>query len=400
MTGPRNTGIRIFPASILIICLLGTLIAVFGCGEDTPTDVEFPDPLVPPTPYWLYSVWGRGADDIYIAGQPGLILHYDGDAWETQNSGNEEKLIDVYGLADGPTYICGHNGTLLVNNGGGWSAMDSGVEENLFAVGEYLDDIYACGLNGTIRRLNGSNWVSTDLDIIGRDDSGTVIVDTLYLDEDVKSLTTIFHYGIGGSDGLIITDDVVEGSPYGWMKRVVTGGLDWITASWSSNRVGSNFWATDSGKLFQLYFTNDGMFGWHELYSPSDRGIYGMWVNYYEDINGLDHWDLFMVSVAGEILHETIIDENAEELYASLEVMHDAGTWLFDIWGYVENPGENDPDAILYNLYAVGLDGTVLHYYDPDPEDDTVLRQWYAESVGLPDSGKALPATDKFGRAF
>jgi len=399
MTGPRNNGLRFYTTIFLVSCLVGVMLAAIGCNDDETSPVEYPDPIIQPTPYWLYNIWGRDADDIYIIGQPGLIVHYDGSDWTVQDSGTEEKLVGIYGPNQNTTYVCGHNGTLLINRGGSWNTMDPGVEEDLFTIGEYDDEIYTSGFKGTLRRLNGSSWVATPIEIIERDESGTVLVDTTYLDEDVEALTNIFHYGIGGSDGLIITEDIDPNSPFSWMSRTVTGGRDWITSSWSSSNEKSNFWATSSGKLFQLEYTNTNILAWHELYSPSSDGIYGMWMYFTSNSIGHNRWDIFMVSQSGEIIHEVVIDEEQTDPFTSREIIYDADVWLFGIWGYVENPEESDPEALLYNLYVVGIDGTCLHYYDPDETDD-VERQWYPESLGLPDNGKNLPCTDKFGRAL
>ena len=52
----------------------------------------------------LYSVWGSASDDVYVVGEEGLLLHFDGSIWA-------ETIIDtlrptvVWGSAADEVYL-------------------------------------------------------------------------------------------------------------------------------------------------------------------------------------------------------------------------------------------------------------------------------------------------------
>lgn len=66
---------------------------------------------VPPMNW--YGVWGRDAEDVYVVGDGGTILHYDGTDWTAMNSGTGVQLYGVSGTATGPVYAVGQSGTVL-----------------------------------------------------------------------------------------------------------------------------------------------------------------------------------------------------------------------------------------------------------------------------------------------
>lgn len=130
-----------------------------------------------------YAVWGPAATDVYLAGQGGALLHFDGAAWSERAAGLSEDLLGLWGTTatevcavggradpgrlaefDGaawgnartvpgaqglrgvwcdptsPTYVCGGAGyTATVGSPGAAAAMDSPVTDRS------LLDIWACG---------------------------------------------------------------------------------------------------------------------------------------------------------------------------------------------------------------------------------------------------------------
>jgi hypothetical protein len=45
----------------------------------------------------FYKVWGSAEDDVYVVGQSGVVLHYDGVSWKELFVGASADLISVWG---------------------------------------------------------------------------------------------------------------------------------------------------------------------------------------------------------------------------------------------------------------------------------------------------------------
>ncbi len=59
------------------------------------------------------KIWGTSSTNLYIVGNAGTIVHYNGSTWSKQESGTTIDLRDVWGSADGKTvWACGES-----NNG-------------------------------------------------------------------------------------------------------------------------------------------------------------------------------------------------------------------------------------------------------------------------------------------
>ena len=76
----------------------------------------------------FFKVWGSDADDAYIVGQNGAVLHWNGTALEELFVGVSQDLIGVWG--DGPDQVVvvggRRNGAAAVWNGTEWSNPDLG----------------------------------------------------------------------------------------------------------------------------------------------------------------------------------------------------------------------------------------------------------------------------------
>ena len=62
-----------------------------------------------PTEQPLFSLWGRGPDDIYAVGGSvsGEVLHYDGAAWSRAHEETDNGLAGVFTTQDGPAIAVG-----------------------------------------------------------------------------------------------------------------------------------------------------------------------------------------------------------------------------------------------------------------------------------------------------
>ena len=355
----------------LVIALVTGLFLAAGCGGDDVTDPTFPPLPEPPTGTWFLGVWGSSANDVWIVGQPGLIYHWDGTAWERQDSGTERALTSVWGRGDGTVYITGHGGKILRKTSGSWSTMESGTGKNLFDINEYQGTIMASGRDATIRQLSGSSWTTAPDEVYIRN-AEQAVIDTFLLSDDddsnwLESLTSVAHHSVAGSNGAVLMEDPETS----WQLRRVTGGRDWVTCATSAERLSGNFIATDGGRLFQLTQLEGDVLTWLERYSPAlDTTIYGIFTDIADTV--------WAVTADGRI-NRVDPDNSFHELYED-------GLILFDIWGTSGT-----------NLYAVGIDGRVLHFTEINPGE----YGW--DSIELPDlppttKAHATQVFDKFGR--
>ena len=133
-----------------------------GLAED-----EFGDPP------GLFKVWGRAANDVFFVGARGLLLHYDGTAIRSIDTGVTDSLFTIHGNGDAIVAVGGGvtsellevNGEQVENVAGEGTGVIQGV---------WLDDEgrgIACGERGTIyERVNGT-WTKTNTGLMGEYES-------------------------------------------------------------------------------------------------------------------------------------------------------------------------------------------------------------------------------------
>jgi photosystem II stability/assembly factor-like uncharacterized protein len=78
-------------------------------------------------PAELLGVWGSSADDVYIVGDKGLILHSAdrGKSWQQQPSGTSGTLRAIHGLSASQVVAVGTDGRILLttNRGQSWQSV-------------------------------------------------------------------------------------------------------------------------------------------------------------------------------------------------------------------------------------------------------------------------------------
>jgi hypothetical protein len=363
------------------------LLALAGC-KGVSDSTTYPDrPITPPPPYF-YGVWGTGQDDVYVVGQPGLIYHFDGTTWQRQSCPTTVPLTSVWGDSEtGRVYVTGHDGVILRSTGNGvWTTMNTGTGENIYDVGNFVQVkpsgetrfVLAVGDGGTILRLAGDVWQPAPGNIMVRNNVNAP-ADTLTLSRDMVSLTAVFTYGVAGAymdrrpvDGGVKGCVLLNDPDLDWQLRPIASGESWVTSAVGSEIVGDNFVGTAAGRLFQMARATDGVETFVERYSPSlGEIVYGLWAD--------DQNTVFAVSNAGRITQVTASNEHL--------VLYNDGLTFFDIWG-----------ASSVNIYAVGIDGRIMHFFDPAGGEDP---QWVREEVELPTTKNlVVVGPDKFGRTF
>jgi hypothetical protein len=112
------------------------------------------------------AVWGSAPNDVWLAGEAGTLLHFNGAAWSLVPSGTESALRALSGTSAKDVWAAGLDGTLLHFDGSSWSATQKNGAPWSPATGPNQRPIYAllafprqlwAGGSGT-RSFDGGAW--------------------------------------------------------------------------------------------------------------------------------------------------------------------------------------------------------------------------------------------------
>lgn len=123
---------------------------------------------------WLLSTWGSGAGDVWaVGGAPdaGVAMHYDGSAWAERPIGLDVPLLDwVFGFGPDDVWMVGNEGTILHYDGAAFHLEASGTTENLWGIwGSSPTDLWAVGGSGfpdavpTLLHRDATGWSTVTL---------------------------------------------------------------------------------------------------------------------------------------------------------------------------------------------------------------------------------------------
>jgi hypothetical protein len=123
-----------------------------------------------PTTTTLYGIWGAAPNDLWaVGGMPGsssVALHFDGTQWTVASpliTGPTGAFFKVWGSAADDVFICGEGGLVLHYDGKSWSSQPTGLPQSttLFTIaGRAHNDVYAVGGLGLAAAIHfdGTNW--------------------------------------------------------------------------------------------------------------------------------------------------------------------------------------------------------------------------------------------------
>jgi photosystem II stability/assembly factor-like uncharacterized protein len=116
----------------------------------------------------LYGVWGTSDNDLWaVGGKPGsdgILLHKDENGWTTIPAPiTVAAFFKVWGSDGNDVFVCGEGGTMLHYDGTTWSIQPTGLspEVTLFTVaGRAPNDVYAVGGfgRGAAIHYDGTGW--------------------------------------------------------------------------------------------------------------------------------------------------------------------------------------------------------------------------------------------------
>lgn len=261
----------------------------------------------PSTASQLLGIGGVSDSDIFMGGDNGTILHYDGSAWTDMNSGVGFQVREFWGFSDTDVFAVGGSG-IARYNGSTWSNM-SYPGGTLYGVwGASPTDVYAVGSTGTIYNYDGSSWASVstgtsvDLwdvwgsaadDIFAVGSSGTI----LHYDgaswtsiTNPLSGTAVYVYGVWGT----AWNDVYAACSHGYILHY--DGASWSEMSSStSSSLWGGVWGTSSTDVYALGSSGtivryDGS-SWTVMDTPNTWNLRDVW--------GTQSGDLFVPVISG-----------------------------------------------------------------------------------------------------
>jgi hypothetical protein len=184
---------------------------------------------VPARQYTLRGVWGSSATNMYVVGDSGVVLRYDGSAWTRMTTGTTAQLNRVWGTSSTNVYAATSTGRLLRWNGTTWSFV-AGVQAPgaLWSVwGTSSTNIYAVGDGGVVLRYNGTSWQRVRLP---RRDALYAVWGT--------GASNVY---VGGGAGILYRYD---GST--WTPEKALGGQGFVHGFWGTG-TGADLFATGAG---------------------------------------------------------------------------------------------------------------------------------------------------------
>ena len=314
MNGPVNQGMIVLTLVLALAALALALPMSVAADSASGTWAS----MISGTTNTLESVWGSSADDVFVVGGGGTIMHYDGNSWTSMSSGTTEPLYDIWGSGPDNVFAVGGGfdaaGTIVHYDGTAWTEMTSGATERLWGVwGSSSDDVFVVGEEGTILHYNGNSWSAMNSGIT----SGF---------RGVWGTSSSNVYAVGGS-----TVIHYDGNSWSGMD---TGGS--TVSLW-------DVWGSSSSDIFAVGYGVDSSIihydgdTWSEMISMTPIDLVDVW--------GSSSSDVFAVAEeARTILH------------------YDGSTWsemsgghtyeLYGVWG------SSSADA-----FVVCGSGTILRYY-------------------------------------
>lgn len=115
------------------------------------------EPVPSPTTNELFAVWGSAPNDVYAVGNNGVVIHYDGQAWniETDTPPTTNRLSCIYSAGPDELYFGGSDG-LFRRNATGWS-------ENIGPAGVVGVTGITKTPNGELHIVAGRRWMTRDI---------------------------------------------------------------------------------------------------------------------------------------------------------------------------------------------------------------------------------------------
>jgi hypothetical protein len=111
----------------------------------------------------FFKVWGSASDDVYIVGQHGAVLHWNGVELEELLVGISDDLIGVWGTGPDRVVLVGgrRNGAMALWDGTAWSNPDLARFPGINGVWLDSDTVYIVGNAGAVGQVDFATGEAT-----------------------------------------------------------------------------------------------------------------------------------------------------------------------------------------------------------------------------------------------
>jgi hypothetical protein len=312
----------------------------------------------------LYDLWGQGPDNVWIVGSGPTVLHYDGSSWDNVNLPSFPSgvwgLEGVDGSASNNVWFVGYQGTALRWNGSSIQKHTVPTQKRLRAVwSRSSSDTWVVGDEGAIFHWNGSSWQAPSMPASVGTDWFTDVWGSGANDVWARTNHHVYHYdgsswqeSYGGVSGL---QGMTGCGPNDIWLANGTGSLKhYDGTSWSSVSKGNTYLSRGSCSPSGTLWFIGGVHIAHgdgTTFTFVDSGPFRK----YTDIKGTSSGHLFAVGEWGNVRH------------------WDGSTWHDDAVS-----GTLSKLAVISsnNVFATGSNGRIFHFDG---------SQW-SEVAGLPTS--------------
>ena len=79
----------------------------------------------------LLEIWGTSSSDVFVVGESGTMLHYDGKTWSRMKTPAPGTISHIWGSSSSDVFAVGTKGTIVHYDGSTWSPMNSGTTSQL-----------------------------------------------------------------------------------------------------------------------------------------------------------------------------------------------------------------------------------------------------------------------------
>jgi len=234
----------------------------------------------------LTDVWGSSASDVWVVGEGGAILHFDGSDWGLVDTDFTADLQAVRGASASDVWAAGRRGAIVRYDGVRWREVTSPTSDHLNDIWvNTASDVWFAGGHQTLLHWNG-----TSLELIESQKT-------------VQAFTALWGSGkddirVGGEDNFLKR---YNGTTWEWADGALTS-YGAINDLWGSGP--NDIWATGSNEVTRWDGTYWNPVNWTDWLNPGT--IVGTGPNDVWLLGGYNtvHWDGVELTKANELEEE------------------------------------------------------------------------------------------------